>query len=38
LSAPQRRKLEDSMLTHTSVRQGLLDGGLRFLLMTFVKG
>jgi cyclopropane fatty-acyl-phospholipid synthase-like methyltransferase len=37
LSAPQRRKLEDSLLTHALVRQGLLDGGLRFLLMTFAK-
>jgi cyclopropane fatty-acyl-phospholipid synthase-like methyltransferase len=37
LSAPQRRKLEDSLLTHALVRQGLLDAGLRFLLMTFVK-
>jgi cyclopropane fatty-acyl-phospholipid synthase-like methyltransferase len=37
LSTPQRRKLEDSLLTHALVRQGLLNGGLRFLLMTFAK-
>ena len=37
LSAPQRRKLEDSLLTHALVRQGLSNGGLRFLLMTFAK-
>jgi tocopherol O-methyltransferase len=37
LSAPQRRKLEGSLLTHALVRQGLLNGGLRFLLMTFAK-
>jgi len=37
LSAPQRRKLEDSLLTHALVRQGLLDGGLRHLLISFAK-
>jgi len=37
LSPPRRRKLEDSLLNHALVRQGTLDGGLRHLLMTFVK-
>src|SRR5216683_3187542 len=37
LSPPQRRKLEDSLLNHALLRQGLLDGGLRHLLMSFAK-
>lgn len=37
LSVPQRRKLEGSLLTHALVRQGLLDGGLRHLLIAFAK-
>jgi cyclopropane fatty-acyl-phospholipid synthase-like methyltransferase len=37
LSPPQRRKLEESLLNHALLRQGLLDSGLRHLLMTFVK-
>jgi len=37
LSLPQRGKLEESLLNHALLRQGLLDGGLRHLLMTFAK-
>jgi cyclopropane fatty-acyl-phospholipid synthase-like methyltransferase len=37
LSPPQRRKLEESLLNHGLLRQGSLDGGLRFLLVTFEK-
>jgi cyclopropane fatty-acyl-phospholipid synthase-like methyltransferase len=37
LSPPERRKLDESLLNHALLRQGLLDGGLRHLLMTFAK-
>jgi tocopherol O-methyltransferase len=37
LSLLRRRKLDESLHIHSLVRQGLLDGGLRHVLMNFVR-